>query len=109
MKSCTSRTVFFELLRISPVTVPSPWTPSFSIVRTLPACCCERTVCDSDVFGQSARTRPNRSETNIIQICVCFDVNVIIVTSSYRFIVCLHSRRQRKRSLIHLRYLRFLL
>jgi hypothetical protein len=26
--------------------------------------------------------KPSRSETNIIRICVCFDVNVIIANSS---------------------------
>ena len=65
MKSCTSRTVFFELLRISPVTVPSGWAATFSIPRTLPACCCEKTVCENDGFDQklSNETEQKKSQT----------------------------------------------
>src|SRR5215472_7823177 len=78
MKSCTSRTVFFELLRITPLTLPSGSAATFSILRTLSACCCEKTACASDGFGQKLKIKPTNTETTTVRLWVDFDENVVM-------------------------------
>src|SRR5262245_53949676 len=87
MKSCTSRTVFFELLRITPLTLPSGWAATFSILRTLSACCCEKTVCANEGFDHKLLMKPNKRITSTISARIRFDKNVIIEISP--FIWCL--------------------
>src|SRR4030095_16485052 len=72
MKSCTSRPCFVELLRISPLTLPSGWAATFSIVRTLPAWSCERTVCENEGFGQKQVMKPNKRKASTISARIRF-------------------------------------
>src|SRR5215813_2235006 len=83
MKSCTSRTVFLELLRITPLTLPSGSAATFSILKTRSVSGCEETVCESDGFGQKLRMKPTNTETITVRLWLDFDENVVMDASSY--------------------------